>query len=365
MAKLLLLLQKQAIVNQEVLGLKELDFINWFMKNSSPFGRNPVAILGTILVVVFLGASYLYVYRPNNERRIKEQGFRAMQNIDGNIQAKIQNNASLLNNVLSAYIKPGMSQKYIQDYISNMSSKNFILTPVQTLDKTETEKTFRPGSDSVYRIAVDEASQQFNLTLSKRYKTLGYRIGMKIGFEQFIKPLLPDNVLFDQYLVFSKGKTVYQTFRSGLSEVNQDSLLSKKNGIKSSDIRTHEIGGTAYQMFLQPVSFTAGSDWVIAGLLSNEKYQYEKNQLPPNIVLFMITVALAIIISFPWIKLYQMGSQDRLTIFDGTWSVTVAMLLMSLLFFGLFKYNVPFRQSDSSDSKDALANKILKAFDDE
>ncbi|MVN22451.1 cache domain-containing protein [Mucilaginibacter arboris] len=333
------------------------------MKSFFSSGKGMMAIFGTVLVIVFLGASYMYVYIPIKERRIREQGFRAMQNIDRNIQSKIQNSVSLLNNLLSAYISKSKLDTSIQGYIKKNTFGSFKLTPIEPVNASDFKKIFSSGSDSAYNIAEDIFAQQYILNFyKKRAVKEAYKISMKVDVVQFFKPLMPNDVLFDEYVVFSGKKTVYQTFQSGLSEVKPDSLLSKKNGIKGANILTREIGGTVYQIFLQPVGFTTEGNLIIAGLLTDEKYQYEKKQLPPGVVQLLIIIAIGIIILFPGIKLYHMGSQDRLALFDAVSSIAISMLLMSLLFFCLFKYNVRFRQLKTNDSKDVIADKIVAAF---
>ncbi|MEX8546958.1 MAG: cache domain-containing protein [Mucilaginibacter sp.] len=331
-----------------------------------------MAIFITVLVIVFLGISYLYVYIPAKERRIREQGFRAMQNIDRNIQAKIQNSVSLLNNILSAYIRKNKTDGDIKNYIENNAFGSFKLTPIVPIKESAFDKLFGPNSDHGYHIQENRFSNQYLLSFYKKQKdkkqngNKAFMISMEMNVEQFFKPLMPDNVLFDEYIVFDEKKVVYQTFPSGLSEVDPDSLRSTKNGVKGATILKKEIGGTVYQLFLQPVSFTpASSKLIIAGLLANEKYEYEKKQLPSGTVQFLIIVALAIIILFPAIKLYYMGSQDRLTFFDGISAIIISMLLMSLLFFVVFKYNVQFRQLQMADSKNTIAKKIISAFQNE
>ena len=184
---------------------------------------------------------------------------------------------------------------------------------------------------------------------------------MKFSFEQFIKFLLPRDV-FDDYVVFSKEKPVYESFPAGISYVKEDSLLGLKNGMGSSGVRSQTISGTAYKMFLQPVGFDANNEWIIAGLLSDKHYQNEKSQLPTQLMFLLATIMLIGMVAFPWLKLYQMGSKDRLTAFDGIASIFISMILISLAFFIFFNYNLPFRPPEISDSKSNLATGIHKAF---
>src|SRR5215217_2826266 len=81
-----------------------------------------------------------------------------------------------------------------------------------------------------------------------------------------------------------------------------------------------------------------------------------------NILMLLTTLVIIIIVAFPWLKLYQMGSKDMLTIKDGIGSVVVAILLCSLFFFVFFKYNLRLRPDHTEDAKKNLADAISGTF---
>ncbi|MEO7121369.1 MAG: cache domain-containing protein [Ginsengibacter sp.] len=329
------------------------------------FNRNYIAVLITLVFVIFCGAIYFLIYVPNNERDLQEQRFRTLQNIDVNIHKKIENSVSLLSNLLDGFAKDDSTERYVSKYINNYSRENFTLTLPEVQVKN---KIVRNGRiDSSYSIAVNNESQLITLQLEKKIidgtDTTSYKMSMNFSFGQFIKLLFPENI-FDQYLVFSKRALVYETFPSGINYLN-DSLVDKKNGNQISSVKSLNISGIDYKLFSQPVNFNADNEWVITGLLSDNRYQAEKNQLPASAILLLVTIAFIIIVAFPWIKLYQMGSKDRLTVSDGIASIAVSMLLMSLLFFTFFKYKTVLRPDNSSFSKDTLARQITAAFQKE
>jgi hypothetical protein len=319
--------------------------------------KNYNDILVTLMVLIFLGAGYFYVYVPQNEKRVQEQRFRSLQNIDKNIHAKIDNSISLMNNLLQSY-KNGDKQ-FIITYIKKYSKDNF------TLSLPDSQKIAPAGTDSAYSIIISNNNRQITLLANVQrnrflHDSVVYRMDMKFSFEQFIKYLLPSNV-FDQYIVFSNGQVVYEDFSSGIGFLN-DSLSGKTGGIVSSGIKSLNVSGKDYRLFFQPVSFTADKQLVVTGLLSNRHYQQEKNQLPSQGVLLLLTFVFIAIVAYPWIKLYQMGNTDRLTVADGIATIVVSMLLVSLLFFTFVKYNLSFRPDGSPDSKDTLATQITGAF---
>jgi hypothetical protein len=329
------------------------------------------ATIITLLVMVFLGACYFFIYIPANEKNVQGQRFRSLQNIDKNIHTKIDNSIAMLNLLIKAYHDEKDPKDTITGYIANYLTENFKLTKPVFLPKVVL--TNRDSID-FYNIQVNNSTGKISLVTQKTIiappaiqyastDTAVYQMAMLFQIEQFIKMLLPSNV-FDEYIIFSKGQPVYETFPSGISSVKNDSLLSIKNGVSGSVMHNYNVSGTDYKMFLQPVIF-GNNEWIIAGLLTDKRYNEEKNQLPAQVVLFLVTIVLITVLSFPWLKLYQMGSKDRLTLADAVSTVVISMLLVSLMFFMFFKYNVPFRTINEPKEKSKLAAGIIKAFNRE
>ncbi len=328
------------------------------------------SVLITFLIVIFLAAGYFFIYIPANEKRVQEQRFRSMKNVSNNIHARLNNSVSLLNNSLTAYKNNDDKGKvYLEKYIKSYPKDNFILSPLQK--KRIVQGPLRDSLlklDSTYNIDVNNLSKSIDIDFRKVIirpnDTALYNISIRFGFQQFIQTLLPKDV-FNEYLVFSNEEIVHETFPSGIVKIKFDSIIVSNAGIAGSGIKNITLGGKEYKMFLQPINFTNNKTWVIAGLLSNNRYQVEKNQLPGRIVLFLVTFVLIIIVAFPWIKLYQMGNKERLTIADGAAIISVSMLLMSLMSFAFFRYSPHFLSNDAKTSKDVLADKIVKAFENE
>jgi CarboxypepD_reg-like domain len=338
------------------------------LKNFFSINKNQVAVLTTLAVILILASIYFFVYIPNNEKIIQQQRFRALQNIDRNIHDKIENSVGLLNNLLSNYQKAGAEErKNIGDYIQHYPRTNFIITQPDTILSTNWAAK-KDSLDSAYTIHADDYNKQINLEFVKKAvvanRVVSFQIGMQMTFEQFIRFLLPAGI-FDEYIIFSNNKTVYESFPAGISDINKDSVFSNHKGIISSGVVSQNIGGTDYRIFLQPVQIASSSEWMVGGLLSNQRYQAERNQLPTAMILMLVTVLLIILVTLPWIKLYLMGSKDRLTVTDGIMAIIISMLLMSLLFFTFFKYNLSFRSGASGDSKEVLAKNIINSFKQE
>ena len=334
-------------------------------KNFFSINKNQAAVLTTMVVIIVLASIYFFVYIPGNEKSIQQQRFRALQNIDRNIHAKVENSVGLLNNLLSNYQKGGPEErKAIRKYIQDYSKTNFTLTQPDTIVSTNWSAK-KDSLDSAYAISIDDNNKRISLLFVKRIEyansVVSFQTGMEMTFEQFIRFLLPGNI-FDQYIIFSNNKTVYESFPAGISNINKDSVFSNQKGIISPGVVSRNIGGTDYKIFLQPVQIASGSEWIVGGLLTNQHYQDERNQLPAAMILLLVTVLLIIVVTLPWIKLYLMGNKDRLTVTDGIMAIIISMLLMSLLFFTFFKYNLSFRYGPARDSKEVLAKSIVTGF---
>src|SRR5438552_11085811 len=184
--------------------------------------KNLAAILTTLLVIISLGAIYFFIYLPHNEKDLQKQRFRALQNIDRNIHEKIENSVALLNNLLSSYqkkLKDKDGSTEVTNYINEYSKENFILIPIKKIPR----EIWRDSLDSVYTIDANNNTRQIILSFRKKFilsetDTIGHEITMKFSFEQFVKVLLPENV-FDQFIVFSNEKPVYETFPAGINEI--------------------------------------------------------------------------------------------------------------------------------------------------
>ncbi|MDB4923266.1 cache domain-containing protein [Mucilaginibacter sp.] len=326
------------------------------MKNFFSFNKNQVVVLVTLLFVLTLGGLYFFIYVPNNQQHLEEQRFRCLRNIENNIHAKVNNSIALLNTLLVTYEKnlPQYDSSKLNSYIKEYPRQNFILLPVEHVVPGKNNGAL---SDSASNINLNKKELIIYLRKGK------YQVGLKYSINQFIDQLLIREI-FDEYILLKDGKIIYQSFPSGITAITADSLKTEKSAFLKNQVKSIKMSGIEYKLFAQQLSLNEDSALTITGLVTNSNYAYERTKLPENIVLLLLISAMAVILALPWIKLYQMGNQDRLTVMDGMFSFAVSMLLMSLLFFAFFKYNILFRpfMSHSEEVKKNLADKIEKNF---
>ena len=350
------------------------------------YNKNHNAVWITLGVIFSLGASYFFMYIPQNEKWLQAQRFRTLRNIDSNIHKKVENSVGLMQGLLKKYPPQNTDiLNYIKNY--NQQANGFILSKPRNISGNQNEKNDTAYSvtlkspkgkkiveakynvtnkrpDTTYDVVVNRNLRKLSVSSSYTNTTLGkpYINEMITEFtvEQFIATLLPANV-FDQYILFYNGQVIYEDFRSGVASLN-DSFTEKKSGLINSSIKTFNASGKEYKLFLQPVNINTEKQLVIAGLISSENYQSEIKKIPYNGVLLLMTIAIIAIVAYPWIKLYQMGNTDRLTTSDGIATAIVSLLLMSLLFFTFIKYNTVLKQDNGTYANEVLGQQITKAF---
>ena len=345
------------------------------------FNSKQTGIIITILILIFLGASYFFIYVPENEKKVQERLFRSLQNIDSNILKKINEDTSLINNLLylNGSKKPTNPVKKNDSPNERFKNRADYKLVFKNTTKESDKKANKKANKAPSPLADSEADNSIvidapdnTLTIYANFTTdTASKIGIRFGIDHFIKPLLPPDV-FDNYIVFDDTSKkihdtfkIYETFKSGLNAEARDSLLATNKGISTPGLHDIKIGGIDYKLFTQPVT-VLDQTWIVAGLISSKNYQKEKNQLPLWIVLMLLTAAIGIVVCIPWVKLYHMGSKDKLTVMDGIATVLVSMILMSLLYFAFFKYShVGTKNKSTPDPKEVLADKVSAAFENE
>ena len=323
-------------------------------------------VFATVILIIILGAGYFLWYIPVNQNEIELKRYRSLQNMAANVDEKISNSLDLLNTLMDSFKEPKTSDRYqlVAEYLKNVWNANFRLDtgtysapPVLPADKLKVPPVIKT-TDTTITVNGDV----FSIRL-RRDKTI---IEMTYTLKRFIAGLFPENT-FDNYIIFKDTTVIYQTFQSGITRMVVDSLKNDKSAFDKNPVRNVSLSGTAYKLFSQQLSTKTQGKLTIAGLVSKSRYNTERNNLPNEIVILLSVIVLASIIALPWIKVYQMGSQDRMTASDGIFSLAVPMLLMSVLFFVFLCYSMPVRTGPEAFKTSAknTAARLATAFSNE
>ncbi len=323
------------------------------MARSYAIKNSYAAVLITVLAAIFLGACYFFIYVPNHEKTVQERYFRCLQNIDENINAKIQNSAAQLSALLDVDNNDINFKKYIKnpggDYYTFIDNDKF-------LEKHDSEGTFTE---------IEQVRRRVSIYVVKMVDGKFRKLGISYKLSQFVNPLLPKGD-FENYVVFNVAtkSVIAGASTYGLGYEKPDSLLQLHNGIMTPGLRTVNIGGKDYVIFSHVVTINQNTRWAIIGLVDEKSYQNERGQLPLALSQLLLTIGIGIVIMLPWLKLFHMGNKDKLTIFDGVATVLISMLLMSLLVLIIFKYSFFFITRPGVDFKkrDSIPSQIITAY---
>lgn len=337
------------------------------------FTAKQSVVLATVILLVIIGAAYFFWYVPQNQQRLEEKQFRCLQTLEKNIREKIASSQTFVKTLMDNY--KANNNNYPKDqviaYIDSFSEKSFTLTKLEnrkavarnrapaaklisvnimlagsgrvstTLDSLPHKSTVgKPDQEkkAIDTLVFDENGVAINIPGDEVSFTLKYKL------DQFIGGLLRMDV-FDNYILFKNPSVIYQTFESGMGKL-VDTLKSNgigKNGDVNPQIRDITLAGVRYKLFTQQIVLKPGTEFTVGGLLTKERYDRERNRLPGQAALSIFIIAISVTLAMPWIKLYQMGSRDRMTAVTGILSLAVPMLLVSILVFAFMQYTLALR----------------------
>ena len=241
------------------------------MKRLFSISRSQTPIIFTLMVVILLSTVYAFIYIPEKEKELQKQHFRWLQAIYDNIYKKIENCDTILTHFLDIYSKDTAHRKKVESYLNNNPSDKYTLFATShklsggIIPKRGKSQIINIDTASVY--PTDSSSYVGTLYSMNVYQPLRtfiisasilspnnakgsadhtkYSVSMQYTFESFLGDLFQNRV-FDHYVVFSNNGVVYEDFPSGLSYINEDSLLLISKSVTGSKIIDQKVGGVDY-----------------------------------------------------------------------------------------------------------------------
>lgn len=326
---------------------------------SFSFTPRQSSMLVTVLMLIAVGSAYFFWYVPVQQENIAQRQFRSLQRLETSVHEKIDNTLALLQSRMKYYTtKPGDKIRYdvIQKYMdSTQAEEHFSFKWNPKARKSDPKK---PTGDTAVQVR--------NSGLAIRLRDTVNKVDMEIDytFAQFFGQLFQQDI-FDGYMLVDGHNIIYQTFPSGTAELLADSLKSEKSAFTGQQIKETALAGSAYKLFSQQIILAPGSRLTVAGLLKSERYNREKNQLPPNVGILLFILALSTVLALPWLKQFQLGSSDRITAADAIACMGVALFLTAIIFFAFLQYNKPLQSTDDAfdSAAEALSSQIDKGLE--
>jgi hypothetical protein len=148
-------------------------------------------------------------------------------------------------------------------------------------------------------------------------------------------------------------------------QVDMDTLTKKSDGFSTMNIHDVKIEGNDYKLFLYPFLFH-GQRTTMAGLISSARYTSTYESVPLPLIVSASVLLLLLLVSLPFLKIYIIGSHERITTFDLR-MIIGSYFLGGLVLFSLFAWNF-LGTVQTANNKSALKNfsdQLEKKFTDE
>ncbi len=215
-------------------------------------------------------------------------------------------------------------------------------------------------------------------------KTGGFTLGLEL------EPLLAELPLgddFDQLLVLDDTGSVAASRRRphggpgleirSLADVRQsDKDGDQKTGTldlkvlhQASSVQTVVIADTSYRLYCQPLDGRAGVaggqniEWTLCGLIDSDRVRREALALAPVGTIVLLTLFVACLLAWPFLKVLSMSSRERLKLADtyflniSSGALLMLAMMLALLFEGYLALDTEARKSTGELAGD-VASKL-------
>ena len=110
--------------------------------------------------------------------------------------------------------------------------------------------------------------------------------------------------------------------QNGAGNVDEVAPDDSSGTVATSEVRSEEIGGVAYRLFLQPVRINLetaheqDADWLLGGLVTSGDFSSESLALDSTELLVLLMALLLAVFASPFLRLWKAGRRERIDIRD-------------------------------------------------
>lgn len=345
--------------------------------------------LATLLILAIPIAAYFLYYVPSQEEYYIRRNLRILKDLGDQVKSKIENQVTVLDNAARHVARmsgdeKGMAakespagRKNLADIVQGGIESKLRLAPdIELIDASvqfnapDTQGAEAGHGHSVIHQKNSEYTITHHLRLEGKENWLHYdykgkfyqkdgsfsliNIHAKSNLNRILTPIVSREIFDDMLAISANGNVLFQLGGTELSAIKLDTLIDRegKKGKLSQYFRVSNMvearfGRTNYKVFIQPVRFFLEEEksqadmveekaanghadpqyleWALCGLVDTGRIRKETHAISYNVILSFILATLLIAISWPFLKIWQMGSKDRLRVAD------VIFLALSIL----------------------------------
>jgi hypothetical protein len=279
-------------------------------------GRYAPAFI-TLLVLAGIFFFYFNVIVTTNEANLKERNFRGLHRMADNVIKKINsysedNSKNFLNALKAPGITEGMRTVIENQYSLTRDKDSAIKDTLPFYIKfSDGWKFYFKGSDSLKKPSLPALSPINKFITPLLRRDLFQYYFLSIG----------DTILWDELNISNKLVSSYLPPKTASDSVRKGSV------IQTGDIRTIEIQGKEYKLFLLP--FIAGNQFKfqLGGYMPIENYVSEQRYIPTYAIVWLVIGIVVVILMFPLLKIFLMHPSEQLHARNAVYSLASLFIL--------------------------------------
>lgn len=316
-------------------------------KIKSTLGRRvliTVAIAGLLGLFLLL---YYYVFAPEQQRFFNKRAFRVLGRIAENFKATVEYFGTAINN----------------EPLKNQSSGDTLLTDKELSQEEfyKLKNTFTGIPDPDNQNKIDKELIPDNIKYTVRIKSKRPQDTVILrSIKDIMQPIesLRNNSIFESVILIKKQKdTCLVLYRSGEFNIDEeivtDSLLKKTNGFTFPVIANVTVEGIGYKLFLHPLRIEHKL-YFLGGFINNNSYKNNAQNFPISYFLIISILIIIILISFPFLKIFLIGSHENISINDVR--AFIAMIFIIPFLFVLICWAFWVNKAENKRTDQALSN---------
>ncbi len=320
----------------------------------------------TLIIIASAFILFFFVKVRNNESKITERGFRILNQYVTNLNKRFENYESMADNEYDRDSSTYIDLDYLMGYeqgAEKSGSLRFVKKTSKNISRNKSkDKNNSSNSNSFENFS--ENSEFTNFLIKDKQVKIEYESGFvqpeslkfkvnednkknyskndsgsivySISYKNLVKDIFGDEV-FSDYLLIKDNELIFKTLdlRFEITDLGKFSnkmliannnkktnLFTKKDTsinsgyyFKSGYIADINIAQTQYKLFLYPIlpaPKNIEGKWYVGGLIKESEFVKAKRSVPTWITILITLFFIAVLISFPVIKLFVLKSVERI-----------------------------------------------------
>lgn len=327
-----------------------------------------------LLLLAVPVAVYFVFYVPSQEVEHTRRNLRVLKDLGDQIKSKIENHITVLHNAAGHAARNNYNAANFSDSVNAIIRSKLKLAPAVELLHSAALRSPQPisataaipagGKDSsspagehpgedyswihqqtghyriTHHILLEGKQNWIHYDYQGVFENNGGEVRIAIrarsNLDELFQPILSREIFDDVLVTRSSGEVIFQKGGKEISATDLETLSDPRGKsykltdlIHTSNTAAASFGGTHYKLFIQPLQLFLQNppgenasnapeyvEWSLCALVANERFRAETHAISYNFIIIFLLLALLTAISWPLLKIWKIGPQDRLRTSD-------------------------------------------------